>query len=117
MLDFYGVMIRIYIEPQHLGGYTSYFELISIISCGQGYMISIVSYGGWDDKIMSIHNFRHICSSYHTEFGESSVVDKFHQLIFLVRCINRAAARNFDFGPNADFGVGGIATRSCFWCF
>ena len=35
MLHFYGVMIWIYIDTRNIGGYTSYFESISIICCGQ----------------------------------------------------------------------------------
>ena len=41
IINLYGVMLWIYIKPRHLGGYTSYFESISIIRCGQGYTVSI----------------------------------------------------------------------------
>ena len=112
MLNFYGVMIWIYIKPCNIGGYTSYFESILIICCVQRYTISLEAYGGWDIKIMSISRFRNIRSAYNPKFGESAVGDKCHQLIFMFRCINQAAARNFDLGPNADFDEGGIANRS-----
>ena len=36
MIYLYGVMLIISIEPRNLGGYTSYFESISRIICGQG---------------------------------------------------------------------------------
>ena len=65
---------------------------------------------------MSLSCFRNIRSAYHTEFGESEVGDKCHQLIFIIQCINRAAARAFDFVPNEDFDEGGIETRSFSCC-
>ena len=68
MLHFYGVMIWISIEPWHLGGYTSYFESISRISCVQGYTVSIDDYGGWASKIMSLFHFRQLRSGYYPEF-------------------------------------------------
>ena len=40
IIHFYGVMLRMSIYTWHLGGYTSYFESISRISCVQGYMVS-----------------------------------------------------------------------------
>ena len=61
-------MLWISIDPRHLGGYNSYFESISRIPCGQGYMVSLEAYGGWDSKIMSLSQFRQICSAYYPEF-------------------------------------------------
>ena len=52
---------------------------------------------------MSLSHFRHIRSAYNSEFGESSVGDKCHQLIFLIRCINQTAAGNFYICLNAGF--------------
>ena len=114
MLHFYGVMIWISIKPCYLGGYTSYFESISIIRCGQGYMASINNHGGWDSKVISIYCFIQTIFAYHPEFGESAVGDKCSQLEFLIHCINQASTRTSDLVPNKDFDEGGIATRSCF---
>ena len=70
----------------------------------------------WTSKNIIISCFRQIYSPYYSEFGESAVCYKCHQLRFLIRCINRAAARTFYLGPNADFYEGGISTQSRFWC-
>ena len=65
---------------------------------------------------MIISHFRQIRSAYHPEFGESMVGDKCHQLRFLIRCIIRAAERNFGLGQNSGFDEWDIATCSRFWC-
>ena len=78
-------------------------------------MVSHDTYVGWDIKIMSISHFRHIYSAYHRYFGDSAVGDKFHQLRFILRCINQSAARAFYFGPNVDFDEG-ISTHSHLFC-
>ena len=104
MLHFYVVMLRISIEPRHLVGYTSCFESISKIICVQGYTVSIEVYGVWSSKTIILSCFRQIRSEYHPEFGESVVGDKYHQMIFLIRCINRSSVRTFDVGPNSAFG-------------
>ena len=114
MIHLYGVMLQISIDPHHLGGYTSYFESISRINCGQGYTFTFEAYRGWDSKLMSLSNFRKICSEYNPEFGESKVGDKCRQLIFMVWCINQAPARTFDIGLNEAFDEGVISTCSCF---
>ena len=63
---------------------------------------------------MSLYNFRQIWSEYHPEFEESVVSDNFLQLRFLIHSIKRAAAINFDLGPNVDFYKGFIANCSLF---
>ena len=45
MLHFYGVMIWISIKTCYLGGYTSYFESISIIIFVRGYTFGVEAYG------------------------------------------------------------------------
>ena len=115
MIYLYVVMLCISIKPRHLGVNTSLFESISRISCVKGYTVSIEAYGGWSSTIMSLPCFRQIRSAYYPEFGESAVGYKCYQLRFVIWCINRASARNFDLGPNAEFDEGGISTRSCFY--
>ena len=116
ILNFYVVMLQIFVDPWNLGWYTSYVKSILRVICGQGYMISIEVYVGCSTKIISISCFRHIRSTYRSEFAEPAVVDKCQQLRFMIQCINRSAARTFDLGANSDFLKGGIATRSCFCC-
>ena len=65
---------------------------------------------------MSLYCFRHIRYAYNTEFGESEVGDKCHQLIFLIRCINQDPARTFYLFPNSDFDEGVISARSRLCC-
>ena len=96
-------MLWISIEPCNLGGYPSYFESISIICFGQVYMGSIEAYLGCDIKIMGLSSFTHIRSEYHPGFGESSVSDKCHQLIFLILCISLSSASTFGLVKNVGF--------------
>ena len=84
MLHFYVVMLQIYIDSRNLGGYTSYFESLSISFCGQVYTVSIEAYGRWAGEIISISRLIHIYSIYHPEFGDSAVGDKCHQMRFLI---------------------------------
>ena len=111
MLHFYGLMIRIYIEPRHIGWCTSYFGSIPRIVFYQGFTVSIDTYGGWSGKSTSLFRFRQILTAYHAELWEYKFGDKCHQLIFLIRCINWASERTFYLGPNAAFYEGCIATR------
>ena len=75
----------------------------SRIFYGRGYTVSLEACGVWASKIMSIYCFRQMCSAYHPEFEESEVGDKCRHLRFLIRCIDRDAARNFDLGPKRRF--------------
>ena len=116
VIHLYAAMFRISIEPQHIGGYASYFEWVSRVRCGQVYTITIKAYRGCASKCISISNFRNIRSVYHLEFGESSVGDKCHQLRFMIWCINWSAAITFYLVPNEYFDERGIVTCSCFSC-
>ena len=109
-------MLRISIEPRNIEGYTSYFEPISSICCGKGYTVIFEAYVIWATKIMTISRLRFIRFAYHTEFRESAVGDKCHQMRFLVWCITQAAAITFDLGLNAVFYEGGIENCSFFCC-
>ena len=116
MIRFFGIMLRMSIEPRHLGGYEAYFHPSTSIQAGKNYSVQLSGYVGWAATVMSLGRFRQIRSAFHPEAGISSVGDKCHQLRFLIRSINSAAARTFDLGPRAAFDEGGIATRSRFCC-
>ena len=47
MVLFCGVMLRVSIEPCHLGGYEGNFKPTSYVSVGNGYNVKLVRYGGW----------------------------------------------------------------------
>ena len=75
----------------------------SRIFCGHGYTVSLGAYGIWAGKIMSFPCFRQIRSAYYHDFEESAVDNKCRHLRFMIQCIDRDAARNFDLGPKRRF--------------
>ena len=88
ILNIYGVIIQVSIEPRNLGGYSSYLESISRIRCGQGYTSIFEAYGVQASKLTSLYSFRQIRSAYHPEFGQYAVCDKCRQLTFPIYCFN-----------------------------
>ena len=65
---------------------------------------------------MSIYCFRQARSAYNTEFGESAVGDKCHQMRFISGVPTKIPQELFYLGPNSSFYEGGISTHSRFWC-
>ena len=53
MVRFYGVMIRMIIDPCHLGGYEGYFTSTLYVRVGCGYNVKLVEYGGWEERIIN----------------------------------------------------------------
>ena len=116
MVLFYEVMLRMSIEPRHIGGYEVYFKPTSYVIFICGYNVKLVRYRGWAKRIMTLASFRHIRAAFHPESGESASGDKCHQVRYLISGLNVAASKTFDLGPTYAFYDGVIATRSRFFC-
>eukprot|EP00957_Ditylum_brightwellii_P053746 4071802-Ditylum_brightwellii.AAC.1 len=106
MFQFYGIILRMSIEPQHLGRYEAYFQPTTKLRYGPGYVVELKKYSGWATDIVSLAHFYQIRSAFYPEIGKSSVSDKCHQLRYLMQSLNCAAGSPFDLGPNATFDEG-----------
>ena len=58
MVCFFGVMLRMILEPMNMGGYVSYFQKSPIITVGPGYSIRLRGYEPWGRSIMTLTRFK-----------------------------------------------------------
>ena len=116
MVQFYGVMLHMSIEPHRLGGYECCFKPTSHVRVGHGYNLNLFGYVWWAERIMTLSRFRHIISVFHPEAGEYSVGDKCHKLRYLIIIVNDASGNTFYLGPRSAFDEGHITTfrRFCY---
>ena len=112
MIRFFGIMLRISLEPRKMGGYCSYFTENPVITIGDGYSIQLRGYEPWAKDIMTLVRFKQIRSAFHPEADKSLCNDKCHQLRYLIRLFNKRAKEVFSLGANVSFDEGGIAMRS-----
>lgn len=112
MVRFFGIMLRISMEPRKMGGYTSYFQENPVVSLANGYSVQLRGFDAWAKDIMPLIRFKQIRGAFHPEAGQSDCGDKCHQLRYFIRKFNEMAKRIFYLGPNASFDEGGIAMRS-----
>eukprot|EP00957_Ditylum_brightwellii_P155351 11825669-Ditylum_brightwellii.AAC.1 len=99
MVRFYGILLRMSIEPCHLGGYQAYFKPTTRIDLASGYVQEFNSYGGWASEIMSLAHFRQIRSAFHPEARTSAVGNKCHQLRYLIQKTIRQQKKHFILYP------------------
>ena len=111
MVRFFGILLRISMEPRKMGGYASYFVSNPCVSVG-GYSVQLKGYTPWAKDIMSLIRFKQIRSAFHPEAEKSICGDKCHQLRFFIRKFNEMARNVFSLGPHASFDEGGVAMRS-----
>ena len=112
MIRFFGIMLRISLEPRKMGGYTTYFTDNSSMSIGHGYNVELQGYHAWAKEIMPLIRFKQIRSAFHPEAGDSQCNDKCHQLRYFIRMFNYMAKDVFYLGENVSFDEGGVAMRS-----
>ena len=112
MIRFFGIMLRISLEPRKMGGYVSYFTDNPTVVCGDGYSIQLRGYDPWARDVMTLVRFKQIRSAFHPESENSRCNDKCHQLRYFIRLFNSKAKEVFDLGPNISFDEGGVAMRS-----
>ena len=114
MIHFFGIMLRISLEPRKMGGYESYFTEQLSITASNGYSTSLRGYHAWAKDIMSLLRFKQIRSAFRSECDRYDPNDKCYQLRWIIRQFNFMAKKIFHLGPNASFDEGGIPMRSRF---
>ena len=114
MIHFFGIMLRISLEPRKMGGYESYFTEQQSITAANGYSTSLRGYHAWAKDIMSLLRFKQIRSAFRSECNRYDPNDKCYQLRWFIRQFNYMARKIFHLGPNASFDEGGIPMRSRF---
>eukprot|EP00957_Ditylum_brightwellii_P073088 5554873-Ditylum_brightwellii.AAC.1 len=57
MFQCYGIILRMSIEPWHLGGYEAYFQPTKKLRYGPGYVVELKNYSGWVAHIMTLARF------------------------------------------------------------
>lgn len=112
MVRFFGIMLRISMEPRKMGGYTSYFQENPLVNLASGYSVQLRGFDPWAKEVMPLIRFKQIRGAFHPEAGLSMCGDKCHQLRYFIRRFNEKAKQIFHLGPNASFDEGGIAMRS-----
>ena len=71
MIRFFGIMLRISLEPRKMGGYSTYFTDASTIHLDSDYFIQLRGYNAWAKEIMPLIRFKQIRSAFHPEARES----------------------------------------------
>ena len=113
MVRFFGILLRISMEPRKMGGYESYFQDPPQIHLGVGYNVRLTGFEPWARNVMPLVRFKQIRSAFHPEAGKSELTgDKCHQLRYFIRAFNERARHVFHLGPKASFDEGGIPMRS-----
>ena len=112
MIRFFGIMLRISLEPRKMGGYCTYFADNTTLHLDSNYSVQLRGYNAWAKEIMPLIRFKQIRSAFHPETGESECGDKCHQLRYFIRMYNYMAKEVFHLGPNVSFDEGGVAMRS-----
>ena len=115
MIRFFGILLRISLEPRKMGGYATYFLEEPVIEMGSAYYCKLRGYLPWAKSIMSLVRFKQIRSTFHPETGTRMCGDKCHQLRYIIRMFNDVAKRTFNLGPDAAFDEGGVVMRS-YYC-
>ncbi len=93
MIRFFGILLKISLEPRKMGGHVSYFTENPAVRIGDGYTVELRGYNSWAKEVMSLIRFKQIRSAFHPEAGESACQDKCHQLRFFIRMFNDMAKR------------------------
>ena len=60
MVRFFGIILRISMEPRKMGGYTSYFQENPVVSLANGYSVQLRGFDAWAKDIMPLIRFKQI---------------------------------------------------------
>ena len=105
--SFFGILLRISMEPRKMGGYVSYFRDPPQVHLGVGYNVRLIGFEPWARNIMPLLRFKQIRSAFHPEAGRSELTgDKCHQLRYFIRGFNELTSHVFHLGPKASFDEG-----------
>jgi hypothetical protein len=111
MINFFGIMLKISVYNNNLGGYDSYWKDNVCIQAGLDYNINLSNHYPWSKEVMSIVRFKQIRSVFRPESGRTIVGDKCHQLRWYINKLYATARNAFIPGYKLSFNEGGHATR------
>ena len=60
MIRFFGIMLRISMDPRKMGGYTSYFQDNPTVYMGGNYGVRLRGFNPWAKQIMALIRFKKI---------------------------------------------------------
>jgi len=117
MYRFFGIMLKISLQPVDGGGYPAYFRTTNKeLSTGYGSRakkLMVLNTTGFASNIMSLKRFKQIRGAFHPEHKRvANSGDKCYQLRAALNQVNAAAFACFDPGKNLTFDEGGVACRS-----
>ena len=91
MIRFFGIMLRISLEPWKMGGYVSYFSVNPTIVCRDGYSMQLRGYDPWAKDAMTLVRFKQIRSVFYPKAEKSLCNDKCHQLRYFISLFSKKA--------------------------
>ena len=97
IVRFFGILLRISMEPRKMGGYKLYFQDALQIHLGVGgNNVCLTGFEPWARNIMTLVRFKQIRSAFHPEAGRSELTgDKCYQLQYFIRTFNERARNIF----------------------
>ena len=69
VIKFFGIMLRISIDPWKMEVYMHYFTEYLMINLGHVYYVQIRGYDAWAKYIIILIRFKHILSTFHPDNG------------------------------------------------
>jgi len=117
MYRFFGIMLKISLQPVDGGGYPAYFRTTNKeLSTGFGSRakkLIVLNTTGFAATTMSLKRFKQIRGAFHPEHKRvSNSGDKCYQLRAALNQLNAASLATFDPGKDLTFDEGGVACRS-----
>ena len=117
MYRFFGVLLKMSLQPIDGGGYPAYFRTTNKELC-TGYgsrakKLVIDNTTGFASKIMTLRRFKQMRSAFHPEHvAAANSGDKCYQLRAALNQLNSSSLATFDPGKDLTFDEGGVACRS-----
>ena len=93
MINFFGIILKISVYDNNLGGYNSYWKDNVYTCAGASYNINLSIHCPWAKDVMTKVRFKQIRCFFYPEIGKTEVGNKCHQIRWNVNKLN-ATARN-----------------------
>ena len=112
-MRFFGIILRISLNPIDNGGYAAYFDANDIeIGIDENVTMKAPNTSGWASEIMSLKRFKIIRKAFHPEARSGREAgDKCYHVRHLIRQFKKAACNSFIPGTDMAFDEGGIGSR------
>ena len=113
MMNFFGIMLRMSLNPIDYGGYQAYFNKSDIeVQIDSETTIKAFSTGRWASDIMDLRRYKIIRMAFHPEDRLARECgDKCYHVRYLMRQFKSAAKASFIPGRDIAFDEGGIGSR------